>query len=70
MTKTSIKNYEEIDYQDAENDMITFDYAGHTFTLNPDDIHQVSADDDGSVVFDPRTILDVDEDNQILFIEK
>lgn len=65
------KPYVEISYEKTGNeDEITFRYAGHQFTYTLDDGHPISADDDGSVIFDPKYILDVAEEDQILFIEE
>lgn len=55
-TGGSAVDTQTINYVDVGNDMIRIEYGGHTYTLNPDDMTPVSADDDGSAIFDPRCI--------------
>ena len=59
----------EVTYKN-KNDNISFALEGNTFTLNPDDTMIVSSDNDGSVTFNPKSIIEMDEEKQLLYIEK
>ena len=59
----------EINYTKIDKDHVTFELSGNIFTINLDGADVVSADNDGSVTFDQRYIMEVDEENQILYIE-
>ncbi len=63
-------NYQEIPYEKINTDTVRFKFGGNTFTLNLDDTMIISADNDGSITFDPKYVMEVDEKNQILRIEK
>ena len=61
--------HELVPYDELENGMITFQYGKNTYTMDPDDIGPVSADNDAGCVFDPRSVLLMDEEDKILCME-
>ena len=56
------QEFKKVTYENLENDMIRFTLGEYTFTCNPDDMMHVTADNDGSAIFDPKAIVDMDED--------
>lgn len=52
---------ETIKYTKISNETVSFNYSGHSFTINLDDPNIISSDDDGSATFDPAFIIGIDE---------
>jgi hypothetical protein len=61
--------YKELKYEKVDDEWIRFRAGNATFTMHIDSNHPVSGDDDGSATFDPREIIEMDEENQIMYVE-
>ncbi|MCP5006883.1 MAG: hypothetical protein GY941_23495 [Planctomycetes bacterium] len=72
ISRNDMAKFNEVGYEIPEDmdDMAIFSYSGHQFTMCLDSNEIVSADDDCSVTFNPRVVIDINEKNQILYIEE
>ena len=62
--------YTVVRKDDENEEIINFSYGGHSFTMPIDCDGRISADDDAGTTFEVKYILDVDEEKELLFIEK